>query len=202
MPQARPARPAGNRPDSQAGGVVRATRSESMKVVIPGGSGQVGTILARALHADGHDVVVLTRQPQISPWRTVVWDGATLGPWVKEVDGSDVVINLAGRSVNCRYTPTQSARDPRFQSEIDARCGRGHRAGAPAPSSLAASQHGDDLRSPLRRAERRGDRLDRRSRARRTYPLELQHRSGASMGARARGSCDAPKRAKSRSDQP
>jgi uncharacterized protein len=76
-----------------------------MKVVIPGGSGQVGTILARALHADGHDVVVLTRQPQTSPWRTVVWDGATSGPWVKEVDGSDVVINLAGRSVNCRYTP-------------------------------------------------------------------------------------------------
>lgn len=76
-----------------------------MKVVIPGGSGQVGTILARALHADGHDVVVLTRQPQTSPWRTVAWDGATSGPWVKEVDGSDVVINLTGRSVNCRYTP-------------------------------------------------------------------------------------------------
>jgi uncharacterized protein len=77
-----------------------------MKVVIPGGSGQVGTILARALHADGHDVVVLTRQPQISSWRTIAWDGATSGPWVKEVDGSDVVINLAGRSVNCRYTPS------------------------------------------------------------------------------------------------
>jgi uncharacterized protein (TIGR01777 family) len=76
-----------------------------MKVVIPGGSGQVGTILARALHADGHDVVVLSRQPQTSPWRTVGWDGATAGPWVSEVDGSEVVINLTGRSVNCRYTP-------------------------------------------------------------------------------------------------
>lgn len=76
-----------------------------MKVVIPGGSGQVGTILARALHADGHDVVVLSRQAQRSPWRTVAWNGATSGPWVREVDGSDVVINLAGRSVNCRYTP-------------------------------------------------------------------------------------------------
>ena len=74
--------------------------------MIPGGSGQVGTILARVLHADGHDVVVLTRQPQTSPWRTVAWDGATWGPWVKEVDGSDVVINLARRSVNCRYTPS------------------------------------------------------------------------------------------------
>ena len=35
----------------------------------------------------------------------MVWDGATLGTWEKEVDGCDVVINLAGRSVNCRYTP-------------------------------------------------------------------------------------------------
>jgi hypothetical protein len=77
-----------------------------MKIVIPGGSGQVGTILARALHRGGHDVVVLARQPQVRPWRIVGWDGQTLGAWRGEVDGSDVVINLAGRSVNCRYTQT------------------------------------------------------------------------------------------------
>jgi uncharacterized protein (TIGR01777 family) len=89
-----------------------------MKIVIPGGSGQVGTILARALHADGHDVVVLSRQPQTSPWRTVAWDAATSGPWVREVDGSDVVINLTGRSVNCRYTPNnrQEILDSRVKS--------------------------------------------------------------------------------------
>jgi uncharacterized protein (TIGR01777 family) len=76
-----------------------------MKVVIPGGSGQVGAILARALHAGGHDVVVLSRASQASDrWRTVAWDGATSGPWINEVDGSDVVINLAGRNVNCRYS--------------------------------------------------------------------------------------------------
>ena len=75
-----------------------------MRVVIPGGSGQVGTILARACHRDGHDVVVLSRQPRIRPWRVVQWDGVTLGSWRSVVDGSDVVINLAGRSVNCRYT--------------------------------------------------------------------------------------------------
>jgi len=73
-------------------------------IVIPGGSGQVGTILARAFHRDGHDVVVLSRQPQIRPWRVVEWDGVTLGSWRSVIDGSDVVINLAGRSVNCRYT--------------------------------------------------------------------------------------------------
>jgi uncharacterized protein len=75
-----------------------------MKIVIPGGSGQVGTILARAFHAGGHEVVVLSRRPEDRPWRVVRWDGAALGTWQREIDGCDVVINLAGRSVNCRYT--------------------------------------------------------------------------------------------------
>lgn len=76
-----------------------------MKIVIPGGTGQVGTVLARAFHADGHAVVVLGRAPKRSEWRNEVWDGKTLGPWADEIDGADVVINLAGRSVNCRYNP-------------------------------------------------------------------------------------------------
>jgi uncharacterized protein len=75
-----------------------------MRIVIPGGSGQVGTILARAFHRDGHDVVVLSRRPCLQPWRVVTWDGTSLGAWQSEIDGCDAVINLAGRSVNCRYT--------------------------------------------------------------------------------------------------
>jgi len=74
-----------------------------MKIVIPGGTGQVGTVLARAFHGDGHDVVVLGRHAKDSPWRFAEWDGETIGEWSNEIDGSDVVINLAGRSVNCRY---------------------------------------------------------------------------------------------------
>ncbi|MFF9809684.1 TIGR01777 family oxidoreductase [Streptomyces coeruleorubidus] len=74
-----------------------------MKIVIPGGTGQVGTVLKRALSAAGHDVVVLSRRPRRQG--DVHWDGTTLGPWAGEIDGSDVVVNLAGRSVNCRYTP-------------------------------------------------------------------------------------------------
>jgi len=74
-----------------------------MKIVIPGGSGQVGTVLARAFQNSGHDVVVLSRKADHSPWRTVKWDGETLGDWVSEIEGADAVINLAGRSVNCRY---------------------------------------------------------------------------------------------------
>jgi hypothetical protein len=76
-----------------------------MKVIIPGGSGQVGTLLARAFHQQGHDVVVLSRTPHPTPWRQVTWDSASIGPWAAELEHADVVINLAGRSVNCRYTP-------------------------------------------------------------------------------------------------
>jgi len=75
-----------------------------MRIVIPGGSGQVGTVLARAMRADGHDVCVLSRKPSDAPWRTVAWDARTLGPWISELNGADAVINLAGRSVNCRYS--------------------------------------------------------------------------------------------------
>ncbi len=76
-----------------------------MKVVIPGGSGQVGVILARAFHERGDEVVVLSRtQNKGLPWRSMKWDGETLGDWASEFEGADAVVNLAGQSVNCRYT--------------------------------------------------------------------------------------------------
>jgi uncharacterized protein len=89
-----------------------------MKIVIPGGSGQVGTVLSRAFRADGHDVVVLSRRPLLRPWRVVTWDGSSPGSWSSEVDGADVVINLAGRSVNCRYNAANRRKmiDSRVQS--------------------------------------------------------------------------------------
>ena len=75
-----------------------------MKIVIPGGSGHLGTLLARSFHQASHDVVVLSRAPAVSRWRTVRWDGENLGEWVQEFEGADAIINLAGQSVNCRYT--------------------------------------------------------------------------------------------------
>jgi uncharacterized protein (TIGR01777 family) len=62
-----------------------------MNIVMPGGSGQVGAVLARAFRADGHDVAILRRPMVLDQWRA-------------RIDGADVVINLAGRNVNCRYT--------------------------------------------------------------------------------------------------
>jgi uncharacterized protein (TIGR01777 family) len=72
-----------------------------MKIIIPGGTGQVGTVLARHFHAKGHEVVVVSRNPPSLPWRTLAWTD----PWAAELEGADALINLAGRSVNCRYTP-------------------------------------------------------------------------------------------------
>ena len=74
-----------------------------MKVVIAGGTGQLGTVLARAFHRDGHSVVVLSRTPKPAAWPTIQWDGRSIGPWTKHLEATDAVINLAGRSVNCRY---------------------------------------------------------------------------------------------------
>lgn len=88
-----------------------------MKIVIPGGTGQVGTVLARAFHADNHDVVILGRSPEKLEWRTAEWDGKTLDSWAGEIDGSDVVINLAGRSVNCRYN--EENRRQMMDSRVD-----------------------------------------------------------------------------------
>jgi uncharacterized protein (TIGR01777 family) len=76
-----------------------------MRVIIPGGSGQVGTLLARAFQRDGHEVTVLSRIPHPAPWRVVAWNATTPGEWATNFEGADVVINLAGRTVNCRYTP-------------------------------------------------------------------------------------------------
>ena len=87
------------------------------KIVIPGGSGQVGRILARAFHAEGDEVVILGRKQGPAPWRVVGWDGKTQGDWSEEFEGTSAVINLAGRSVNCRYSPAH--RREILESRVD-----------------------------------------------------------------------------------
>ncbi len=76
-----------------------------MKIIIPGGSGQIGTMLARHFHRGGNEVNVLSRRPVPAPWRVIEWDARTEGPWIAALNGADVVINLAGKSVDCRYHP-------------------------------------------------------------------------------------------------
>jgi uncharacterized protein (TIGR01777 family) len=83
---------------------IAAWSSRPLRIVLPGGSGLLGQVLARHFQEQGHHVTVLTRGPYTAPWQTVHWDGENTGPWTGYLEGADVCINLAGRSVNCRYT--------------------------------------------------------------------------------------------------
>ena len=87
-----------------------------LRIVLPGGSGQVSQMLARYFQQRGHPVTVLTRGPYTAEWQTVHWDGETIGPWTEYLEGADVCINLAGRSVNCR--PTAANRQAVYESRI------------------------------------------------------------------------------------
>ncbi|MFP5275519.1 MAG: TIGR01777 family oxidoreductase [Acidobacteriota bacterium] len=75
-----------------------------LRIVLAGGSGSVGSMLAWHFQEQGHHVTVLTRAPYTASWFTVHWDGAHPGPWVETLEGADVCINLSGRSIDCRYT--------------------------------------------------------------------------------------------------
>lgn len=97
-----------------------------MKIVIPGGTGHLGRLLARSLSDAGHAVVVLSRQPdaQVPGARLVHWGGRDVGEWAAEIDGADAVVNLAGRTVNCRYT------DANLREMMDSRVGSATAVGA------------------------------------------------------------------------
>lgn len=79
------------------------------KIVIAGGSGQIGTLLARHFVREGHAVIILSRraaaeEQATAPCKMVCWDGGNPGAWSRELQGSDILINLSGRSVDCRYS--------------------------------------------------------------------------------------------------
>ena len=88
------------------------------KIVIAGGTGFLGTSIATYFARTGTEVVILTRgvpgeknntnateaPPPLAGIRLVLWDALTLGDWTKEIYGADILINLCGKTVNCRYT--------------------------------------------------------------------------------------------------
>lgn len=77
------------------------------RIILAGGSGFLGKLLSKYLTERGYDVLVLTRHPNQTSGnvKEIDWDGSTLGPWAEQLNGARAVVNLAGKSVNCRYTP-------------------------------------------------------------------------------------------------
>jgi uncharacterized protein (TIGR01777 family) len=76
------------------------------KIVLAGGNGYLGTVLANYYKTRAAEVIILSRKPAPDEGniKTVVWDGKTEGEWVKQLTGADLLINLCGKNVNCRYT--------------------------------------------------------------------------------------------------
>ena len=89
------------------------------RIIVAGGNGFIGRLITDALVSGNNDVVVLTRSPQSAgpSISQVQWDGRTLGDWAKELDGARALINLSGRSVNCRYN--EKNRREILESRID-----------------------------------------------------------------------------------
>ena len=93
-----------------------------LRIIIPGGEGHLGRLVARRFSSQGHRVTTLTRSPRhssvaarrqtsssLNAWETGVWDGKSLGSWVELLEHADILINFAGRSVDCRYTARNRA---------------------------------------------------------------------------------------------
>lgn len=76
------------------------------KIVLAGGSGLLGGLLSNHFLAQNCEVIVLSRQPSqfINGVRYINWDAKHQGEWVHCLEGADLVVNLNGKSVDCRYT--------------------------------------------------------------------------------------------------
>ncbi|TSD64051.1 TIGR01777 family protein [Inquilinus sp. KBS0705] len=76
------------------------------KIILAGGNGYLGTVLAAYYKDKAEDIIILSRKPKNAEGNihTLLWDGQKEGQWVKELEGADLLINLCGKNVNCRYT--------------------------------------------------------------------------------------------------
>lgn len=73
------------------------------RIVLAGGSGFLGKVLAGELARRGWEIVNLTRSPRSAVDSDVAWDGVSVGEWSRCLDGAAALVNLTGRSVDCRY---------------------------------------------------------------------------------------------------
>jgi uncharacterized protein len=120
------------------------------RIVIAGGSGFLGLNLAQHLSDRGAEVVILSRTPpKQGPWQHHFWDGYSIGPWHTLLDGTVALVNLAGRSVDCRKTPERCDEILRSRVESTRVLGQALRQVANPPSvwvqMSTAHRYGDAL---------------------------------------------------------
>jgi len=91
--------------------------ASTQHILIAGGSGFLGQELARYFTAKGDEVKILGRGKQQSEFKLIQWDAKHLGDWIAEIEWADVLINMTGKSVNCRYT--EKAKKEILRSRVD-----------------------------------------------------------------------------------
>ena len=94
------------------------TEIKDKKIVITGGTGFLGQALASELVQAGWEVVVVSRhRPNECAGQWHKWDGQTVGEWARALEGAIAIVNLAGRTVDCRKTPDRC--DEILRSRVD-----------------------------------------------------------------------------------
>ncbi|RYZ31483.1 MAG: TIGR01777 family protein [Sphingobacteriales bacterium] len=81
------------------------------KIILAGGNGYLGRVFADYYKTRADRIIILSRKPWpvAGNCETVVWDGETTGGWVQQLEGADLLINLCGKNVNCRYNEANRA---------------------------------------------------------------------------------------------
>jgi uncharacterized protein (TIGR01777 family) len=76
------------------------------KIILAGGNGYLGTVLADHYKTITKEVIILSRHPRADDHnvKTLLWDGKNEEAWVSELEDADLLVNLCGKNVNCRYT--------------------------------------------------------------------------------------------------
>lgn len=81
------------------------------KIVLAGGNGYLGNVLAKYYRNLAEEVIILSRKdsPGDGNVRTIVWNGIDEGDWECQLEGAELLINLCGKNVNCRYNEKNKA---------------------------------------------------------------------------------------------
>lgn len=81
------------------------------KIILAGGNGYLGHVLTSYYRDLATEIIILSRKaaPINGNIKTVVWNGQNEGEWEQTLEGAELLVNLCGKNVNCRYTEKNKA---------------------------------------------------------------------------------------------